>query len=320
VAATLAALANSIAMSAWANTLIAGRLLSGIATGVLVATVTRAAARREDAQRTLASMQAAAVLLVSMVFFISANLVDRWGPAGLFAILAGISGVMIAPALLGLPRITATHSNAVRITYTDRFTPVVACLGLVAVFIGQSSVSIYAITLGGAIGLDGRTMGMMLAIGLPLSMLGAIAARVLGERAGLLRPLLIGLALLMMSVFYLVKTGSPVVFCILADALGLFVEFCVPYAIAVLSRLDPSGHAASVAPGCMIVGLAVGPALAGKVIGTAGFQSLGLVAASSIGIGIALFAAAGRLSGIRTLSVVLDREAVRPVLNEPGEG
>jgi predicted MFS family arabinose efflux permease len=293
VAASVVAIANAVAMFPAVQTVVLGRLLSGLAMGALTASVTGVAARKLGAQRVLALIQAAVVLTISIVYFMSPILVGRYGPAGLFALIAGIGVVTAASAFFGLPDLSTEATPTTRIAGTPRLAPMLGCLALASIFVGVNTVFTYIVTIGTELGFGARTMGNVLAAVGPLAMLGPIAAHILGERAGLLRPLLLGLVVVAVDFFFLVSAGSPVLLCIYAAALNMALMFCVPYTIALIGRVDPSGRFPSAAPAFMMIGGAVGPKLGSELIGFAHFQALAAVAASCVAVGILLFVALG---------------------------
>jgi len=301
--AAIAALAivtsNVIAMFPAVHLVIIGRLLSGLAMGALMASVTGVAARRQNAERLLALMQAGTVLLVSMIYLVSPILIGRFGPSGLFGILAVAGGVMMVAALLGLPAVVVAL-GVTRIAATQKLAPLLGCLALAVVLVGHSTVWTYIIAIGNGFGFDARTIGIVLAIAPPLALLGPVGAHILGQRVGLFWPLVADLALLTADILLLVNATSPILFCICTATLQMALMFCIPYAIALLGRLDTSGRFASAAPAFMMVGGAAGPALGSKMIGATGFHALALVAVSCIAVGIALFSvAAGLGAGFR---------------------
>ena len=92
-AAYVAVMANVIAMLPLLQTVVIGRLLSGLAVGAMAGVITGVVARGRDAVRLLALIQVASVLLISGVDIISPTLILRFGPAGHFALLASIGAV-----------------------------------------------------------------------------------------------------------------------------------------------------------------------------------------------------------------------------------
>jgi predicted MFS family arabinose efflux permease len=296
VAASVAVAANIVAMSPAAATLVIGRLLSGLAMGALQATIIGVAARKPDAQRVLALMQVVFVSLVSVVLLVSPYLIGRFGAAGLFAILVGIGMVSLVAVLIGLPAAAASGPVVTRATGTVKLVPVLACVALGIMALGQNTVWAYIVTIGKALGIDAHTLGGVLALVLPLAVLGPIAAHRLGERVGLLWPLLFGLVLMVIDSFLIVGAASPILFCITTLGFIMSALFCTPYAIALLSRLDLSGRFSSAAPAFLMIGGAMAPALGSKLAGTARFEALAGVAASCIALSMVLFSAAAGLN------------------------
>jgi hypothetical protein len=298
-AAAVIAIANAIAMFPWVEALIVGRLLSGFAMGALLAPVTRIAVRRSDAQRVLSLMLVAMVLLIMGVYVTSSTLIGRFGPAGLFAFMALAAVVSAFTSLLGLPNIAEIPAEAKQIARGLILAPLLGCLGLAVVFTGQSMIWTYIMVIGNALGFDGRTLGVLFAVVKPLAMLGPIAAHTLGERAGLLLPLLFGLVLLVIDCLLVVNMHSPVLYGLSAETTQLSLLFCVPYAIAFVGRLDLSGRFAAAAPAFMMIGGSLSPMLGSKFVGMGRFHLLSLIAALCVSAGFALFLIAAWLRGMK---------------------
>jgi hypothetical protein len=308
-AASVVAVGNVIAMFPAADTLVIGRLLSGVAMGALQASVTGVAARRSDAQRVLALMQAALVFLASVVLFVSPELIGRFGAAGLFGVFAGVGVMTLVAALAGLSSAPAASSPGVTHTTSAlKLAPILGCIALGIMALGQSIVWVYIVTIGNALGIGKHTLGVILAIVLPLGMLGPIAAHRLGERVGLLWPLLLGLALMATDELFIVTADSPILFCLTTSALIMLGFFCAPYAIALLSRLDVSARFSSAAPAFLMIGGALAPALGSKLAGAGRFETLAILAASCMGLSLVLFSAA---AGVDDTKVRLDEGSER---------
>lgn len=296
-AATLIAVANAVAMMPTVPHMILGRLLSGMATGVLLACMIGIASRREGAQRVLAVMQASVVLLMSTIFLISPILVERFGPGGLFAFVASVAVAAAVALLVGLPDLRPAANQAAGLVTGIRWiAPILGCLGLMSLALGVNTVSVYLIAIGNRLGFGIETMGHVLALVGPVALLGPAFAHLMGERFGLLRPLVLGLAFIAANFFFLVHSGSAAILCFHAALQSMTLLFSMTYAIALVSRVDASGHFASAVPAFIMTGSAAGPRLGSELIGFAQFWPLALVAASSVTLGLILFVAADRAS------------------------
>jgi hypothetical protein len=213
--------------------------------------------------------------------------------------MALAAAVVAFISLLGLPNLAGVPAEAKQIARSLILAPLLGCLGLAVVFTGQTLLWTYIMVIGNALGFDGRTLGVLLAAVPWLAMLGPIAAHTLGERAGLLWPLLFGLVLLVIDCLLLVDMHSAVLFCLSAATLQLTLLFCVPYAIAFLGRLDLSGRFAAAAPAFMMIGGSLSPMLGGKFVGMGRFHLLSLIAALCVSAGVALFLIAACLRGMK---------------------
>jgi hypothetical protein len=96
--------------------------------------------------------------------------------------------------------------------------------------------------------------------------------------------------------FFLVSAASPVFLGVYMAVLSVAWMFCLPYAIAFVSRVDPSGRFASAAQAFVMIGAAAGPKLGSELIGFAHFQALATGAAPCVTVGILLFLAASGLA------------------------
>jgi predicted MFS family arabinose efflux permease len=311
-AASLIAIANAVAVIPLVQTVVIGRLLNGLAMGALLASAVGAAARRQDAQRVFAVMQILGLLLGSTFYFASPILVGRYGAAGVFSFVAG-SGVVAAFAVLfGFPEVAARATQVTRAAGASKLAPLLGCLAMASVAIGMSTVGTYIVVIGNGLGFGARTMGNLLGATFPLAMVGALLARILAERVGLLWPLLFGLAMVALNFFFLVSSVSAVFFGICVAVLDMAAMFYVPYAYALVSRVDSSGRLTGAAPAFIMIGNAAGPMLGGKLIGLAHFQVLAAVGAACVTAGMLLFVGTARLGSLKRPQFPRSIEAIGP--------
>lgn len=297
-AALTVTLANALAMFSAPELVIAGRLMSGTAMGLLLGSVTGIAARRGDAQRVLALMQTVAVALVSVLFFASPALMGRFGTPGLFGAFSFVGAVTAIAALVGFPRLQNIETTVTSARGRVGYALGLGCLALAVLVMSTNTIWTYIVAIGLGLGIDQHTTGAVLAIVGPLAMLGPIGAHVLGERLGLLRPILGATMLIAADVFFVVRAGSPASFCIYTAGFMLLAQFSLPYAIALLGRLDASGRFAGAAPAFILAGGAVGPALGARLLDIASFPALAIAAAILAMTSAVLFWVASRLGTV----------------------
>jgi hypothetical protein len=312
VAAAVAMLGNGLAWLGSSSAFIAGCLLCGAGFGVLLNVTNRLVAGSSAPQRGYAIVQLVEVLFC-IGFFLGVPLItERFGILSVFAALAALcAGVFLL--LAGVPvsvpggsEVAARNDSPVstqgRVVKSKRSgappNMSAAALTLCAaalLFAGYSSVSSSLVSIGAAVGLSILWVGRVMALGLFASLGGAIFARRLGERAGLLLPLLAGAGVLSSDMLVVTLGGGAAAF--IGGSIVMFVGtvFLLPYLYALLAGLDSAGRWASIAPGFVLTGVALGPGIAGVVSRGTDFTTLGYAALGCIAVAMILFLCAQRL-------------------------
>lgn len=287
-AAGVAVAANLLAMLGPDAAFVVGRLLSGLATGVVLATATALAAQRADAQKALATMQIGLACFAALFYLALPPLVETAGAAAVF-------GGLAATALLAFLAMAAGLRGDVERNGAG-FRPVpravLVLIGLAVMFVGQSMAWNSIFPLGASKGFDMQVVGRIMAACAVVMMVGPLLSRLLGERAGLRAPVL-GFSLLLAANVALIAHAQGLwLFAAAAAALVLLPGFGLPYVIARAGRLGDARHAGA-APAFLMLGGAVGPALAAPFVAAADWNGFGLVAGAACLLG-ALLMGAGR--------------------------
>lgn len=252
-------------------------------------------------------------VLFCIVFFLGVPpIVERFGTLSVFAALAVLcAGVF--PLLAGVPvnapggsEATARNDAPVSapagiVNLKRRATPpntgaaVLSLCAAALLFAGYSCVSASLVSIGAAVGLSVVWVGRIMALGLFVSLGGGVLARGLGERAGLLLPLLAGAGVLGGDTLVVTLSGGAAAF--IGGALIFFIAmvFLVPYIYALLAEPDEAGRWASIGPGFVLTGVALGPGIAGVVNRGVDFTAVGHADLACIAAAMTLFVCAQRL-------------------------
>lgn len=279
---------------------VTGLFLFALASGVLHSLMVRAGALRPNAPRVLALMTAAAMALGGLTTLLSRHAMQHVGVSGLFLMIAAVSVAAGIAMFFGFSvrRVAACPPTCggaqVKGILSLGLAPVLACIaGALVNMAGMTSAGPYSLVIGTSLGFTSAAATGALAFSEPFSLAGPLLAHQLGERAGLMRPILIGTAVLAASQFLLVNALSPQVLSVSLIIIGVTFAFCIPYAMALVGRLDPSGRLVGALPGLMTIGSSIGPSLGGSVIAGGSFRALAPVAASLYLIALVLFWWAG---------------------------
>jgi hypothetical protein len=236
-AATLIALLwNGLAWLGSSSVFIAGCLLCGAGFGVLLNVTNRMVAASSAPQRGYATVQIVEVLFCIGFYLAVPPITERFGTLAVFATLAVLcAGVFVL--LAGVP--VGARGGATKLMQ-DGPAPNTAAAGLslcaaTLLFAGYSSVSSSLVSIGAAVGLSILWVGRVMALGLLAGLGGAIFARGLGERAGLLSALLAGASVLGGDMLVITLGAGPAAFT--AGAIVMFIGsvFVVPYIFALLA-------------------------------------------------------------------------------------
>ena len=301
VAAAVALLGNGLAWLGSSAVFIAGCLLCGAGFGVLLNVTNRLVAGSSAPQRGYAMVQLVEVLFCIGFFLGMPPLVERFGTLSVFAALAALCvGVFLL--LAGVPvsapggaEVTTRDDASVSDAPPNTGAAVLSLFAAALLFAGQSSVNSSLVPIGAGAGLSVVWVGRVMALGLLASLGGAIFARGLGERAGLLLPLLTGAGVLGGAMLVVTLGGGAAAFIGGAIVLFMGIVFVVPYVYALLAELDEAGRWASIGPAFVLTGWALGPGIAGVVSRGVDFTTLGHAGVVCIAAAMTLFLCAQRL-------------------------
>jgi predicted MFS family arabinose efflux permease len=278
VAALIVAMSNTIALGSGTAPLVIGRLLSGIGSGMLLALVLRIAVRRQKAQRLLAGMQLTVIFLAIVLFLTSPSLIARFGPRALFAVLALIGVSTLIAAAFGVRHASGPPSTISSSSRTYLFVPILICVGISLVNCAFTTVWTFIVTIGIDLGFSDSSVSHAVALAQPAGLIAPAVATVLGERWGVLRPILGSLGGVAAAAFLLLSASSSLVFGALVAAVLFGATFYVPYVLTSLGRVDSSGSFVSAAPVTFLSGAAVGPTLGAHLLSYS-FHSVAMVSA-----------------------------------------
>jgi predicted MFS family arabinose efflux permease len=283
-AAALTALAGDLlSLVPHPAALVLGRLVAGLGAGALLGAVTGFAARGPDAQKTLATMQLGLMIFATGFYLVVPTAARATGGLVIFAGLAVAAAAATACCWTWLPKaegVIEGRSKATGARASMRFIPAAAigCLAVALAFVGQSAVWSFIVAIGQAKGFSMQTVGGVLAVCAAINIAGPLAGRLLGERLGLVAPMLVAIGLLGLDAFLVADASGFAAFSVGTVLLVLLPGFALPYAFAFLGRIGDDRYAGA-GPAFLMLGSAAGPAIAVGVSRSASLATLGLIAA-----------------------------------------
>jgi predicted MFS family arabinose efflux permease len=248
------------------------RFAAGFASGATYASSLTLLSRNAEPARVFSMMILMQVLANAIVLALFPLLNERWGPAAIFAAVAGVLLASLAVVPL-LPR----RDSAARVALPARATqrrrnfavPLLPALCLMAValfYVTIGSYWAYAERMGIGFGISTQEVHWLLSAGVLLSAAACLSARTVAHRIGQSSALLLALAMLATTLLIHGMVPTPTMFVVTLAVLQLCWNFIDIFQLGTLAVLDPSGRAAALVPAAQGAALAAGPAAAGFVL------------------------------------------------------
>ncbi len=295
--AVLVALANaavSLEVVAGFAALLAARVLAGAGAGLLLATANAAIAESVSPARLygfalMAGWLSAAVLGPGMAFAVTHF--GYRGAYGVWMVFAAIAALLVG----GIGDGKVVGAPGPRGPLGARLAGLAHISGVVLVGLSMMAYFAFVERLGQRAGFTLEAVGYLFAGICVSGALGAGLAGVLGERLGLLGPLVFGTVLHSIAIVVAVDVMNPALFVVGAIGEGFTFMYLLAYQLAAAAALDSTGRWAAATSGAFLVSTGVGPFVGGVLIAGYGFQGLGVLNVAAPLLAIALFALAMRM-------------------------
>jgi predicted MFS family arabinose efflux permease len=253
--------------------LVLARIAAGLGEGATIAAANSAAASSRDPDRLFAEVNVLAGLVAAAILVALPQAIEPWGHSGGFGAIVGIS-ILCVPFLFWLP-ILPESAAASRGLLGRRLMGITTLASMFLFSVGQGAIWAFSERIGITIGFSREEVGLALGVTTLMGLAGGVIAAVVGTRGG--RPMLltVGLGANVVSTWMVVIAGSSGLYLAGLLAWGIAFFFALPYLLGTAAALDPLGRWTAAAAGISAVGVAVGPGVAGLMVGDAGYPALG---------------------------------------------
>lgn len=109
-------------------------------------------------------------------------------------------------------------------------------------------------------------IGIALLVGSLLGIPGAFSIFILGDKFGLVRPLLFGFVLSISALTMLLMSSNYIIYFITSCMLGFSWSFCMPFIESLLAKIDRKGRVVAAGSSISFFGSAFGPGMAAIVV------------------------------------------------------
>jgi predicted MFS family arabinose efflux permease len=270
-------------------------LLAGLGAGAGLSCVHGTIGRSKNPHRLFAIVNIG-VCVFGIIFFATVpHLLETIGVNIVFIILGSL---MVAAALacaLAFPPVNevpkrATYSGPIASKLSAR---VFAFAGVAFMTAAQSAMFGFVQQVGMAHGFAASTIGLLLAGTAFLNLVAPVLAGILQHKLPPTPVAMTGVFLHGCASLVICDTLGFTPFAIAAGSLVFLTIFSHIFMFGFISRIDRSGRMAALTPSMLMVGTAIGPFLAGTVVGAYGYHALGLTAAALAWISAGCYFATG---------------------------
>ncbi|MCK3840422.1 MULTISPECIES: MFS transporter [Pseudomonas] len=283
IAALLFIVANLLSMHAETYAaLLALRCASALAGGSLMILCLASAATTANPSRVYGLWVMGQLVVGALGLIVLPGLFERFGLNACYLILAGLMTLLL-PLARAFPAGNATApANRGPSLPGSRWKAVLGVGAVLAFYISLGGVWTFIGALGARVGISPQHSGEVLAIATVMGIAGAASASLIGRRLPRAMLLLGGYALMVAAVLLLLGEPALLRFALAALLFKFTWTFILPLVLACLADLDHSGKLMNASNLVIGGGLAIGPAIAGRLIEASGGFTLLLLGAAVI--------------------------------------
>lgn len=196
-----------------------------------------------------------------------------WGMAGVFVPVA-VLGLLLLPTVSVLPGKAVARATTL-VTNSSSNGPVFWGLGAQLVwYIAVGGLWAFIERIGDNAGLTDTDIGLALAIGMGVSIVGSIVATWQGDRFGRLVPFIFTMVVQVFVAALLLDFEGVVVYSLIWFVFNLVWNYALPYMYAGVAKADYSGKFVVLVPTAQSFGLGLGASIAGMLIADFGLPAV----------------------------------------------
>ena len=255
---------------------ILARVISGLGSGAIVATVVATIARGSNAQMTFALLNSGVGVMGVLLPFCLPIIIASNGMNGAYSFHLFIS-LFTFLFISFLTLSSSADDNQNTVSSYKGYAGWASMIGTSLIFLGHAGIFAFSAKIGATLGISVIQVGYVFMAGGLLTIFGPLLAGFIGQRFGSLFPCLILITILLVTGIILANVTSALIFFIVVPLCGMIPMILTPFFLGGMAKLDPSGSLAAAHPAFSTMGGAAGPVVMGYTIDMAGFTSLGWV-------------------------------------------
>lgn len=251
------------------------RVVAGVGAGMLLAGVNAVIASSVTPERNYGLVTLVACVITGFLTLVMPGSLEELGPNGYYSVLVGLMCavtvlVLFIPDAMG-KQVQSSSTGTARANSRHGWLLVAGIF-----FLGSAMMAYYAFIerLGVRLQVLPENIGMILTAMMAGSAAGAGLAASLGNRYGIVKPLLLVTLVHLLTVVCAVLTSYPWLYTCAVIAQGFCYMFIFPFLLALAGKLDVHGRWAAAASGASFLGFGVGPMVGGWLITQFGYEAI----------------------------------------------
>ena len=259
------------------NMIFLARVVSGLGSGAIVASVMVMIVRGQNALMTFALLNSGVGVAGVLLSLTVPRIISTYGMEGAYFVHLIFSLFIF----VFIPLISSLGDKKEEQLQFSPYTGKagwIAMFGVAFAFFAHGGLLTFAERIGAGLSISTITMGNAFAVGGILTIIGPLIAGFIGGRYGSMRPSVLFLALMIFVAFFVANAWNPMIFFIAIPIFGLLPIMWTPFFLGGIANLDSSGRLAAAHPAFVTMGGAIGPMLMGYVSDYGGFSAIGWVA------------------------------------------
>ena len=273
------------------NFVILSRMISGIGSGAIVATVVATIARGSNGQMTFALLNSGVGVMGILLPFLLPIIIASNGMEGAYSLHFLIS--LFTFFFLYLIKLESGENDEINSMESYKgISGWIAMFGTSLVFLAHAGIFSFSAKIGAGIGISVTQIGYIFMSGGVLTIFGPLIAGFIGQRFGSLIPCLLLIIILLVTGVIIPNVTSPIIFFMAVPICGMIPMIMTPFYLGAMAKLDPTGGLAAAHPAFSTMGGAAGPVVMGYVSDWQGFTGIGWVVLITILMGIPLISIA----------------------------
>ena len=254
------------------------RVAAGIGAGCAMAAANGLAASYDEPEQVYAWSFIVLMPISAVMIAVMPHFVELWGHSGAYGYQAAFAIIYLTVVVLFFPKDAPATEASVAKRWIPRPYDIVIISAIFLFLVCDAGIWSFTERVGMSIGVDMRTIGLVLGFAVIMVPVGSGLASTVGMRFGRYVPLVVGLTLMASTVYLLTNTGTKPIYMGAQVFYNFIYAFTIPFIYGTAAAMDSKGRVVVAAMGVGLVGGAIAPTLSATLVeATGNYGVLGLV-------------------------------------------